>query len=61
MSEEKVSRFSGKKLAIGSAAAAFGVLAVVVALLYVVTTPLPLRGCGAVYRGPLRRHCRGCC
>ncbi len=41
MSEEKVSRFSGKKLAIGSAAAAFGVLAVVVAMLYVVTTPLP--------------------
>ena len=41
MSEEKVSRFSGKKLALGSAAAAFGVLAVVVALLYVVTTPLP--------------------
>ena len=39
MSEEKVSRFSGKKLAIGSAAA-FGVLAGVVALLYVITTPL---------------------
>ena len=39
MSEEKVSRFSGKKLAIGSAAA-FGVLAVVFALLYIVTTPL---------------------
>ena len=40
MSEEKVSRFSGKKLAIGLASA-FGVLAVVVALLYVITTPLP--------------------
>ena len=39
MSEEKVSRFSRKKLAI-SGAAAFGVLAVVVALLYVITTPL---------------------
>ena len=40
MSEEKVSRFSRKKLAIGGAAA-FGVLAVVFALLYVITTPLP--------------------
>ena len=39
MSEEKVSRFNWKKLAIGSAAA-FGGLTVVFALLYIVTTPL---------------------
>ena len=39
ISEEKVSRFSRKKLAIGLAAA-FGVLVGVVALLYVITTPL---------------------
>ena len=39
MSEEKVSRFSWKKLAIGLASA-FGVLAGVFALLYVFTTPL---------------------
>ena len=39
MSEEKVSRFSGKKLAIGGAAV-FCVLVIVFALLYVITTPL---------------------
>ena len=39
MFDEKVFRFSWKKLAIGSAAA-FGVVVVVFALLYVITTPL---------------------
>ena len=39
MSEEKVSRFSGKKPAIGGAAV-FCVLVIVFALLYVITTPL---------------------
>ena len=39
MFDEKVFRFSWKKLAIGSAAA-FGIVVVVFALLYVITTPL---------------------
>ena len=53
MSEEKVSRFSGKKLAIGGAAV-FCVLVIVFApALCHHDAALPFVGCRAVYRGPL--------